>query len=229
MLLSFHLSFLGRHGMGLLDGWLSLRALRWLRLGRLSLWRVRALLTRMLALRELLLRWIRSMLWKGVLLRLLMRRLRRRRHRSIRLRSAASLMRLRSRLRLRSDTLRFVHILTRIRTLLRRSRSRLTPVVHRLALLSLVGLRLLKGKYLLLLLHVLRMSMRQLLLRMVHLKVDRSHRRVRLHSPDLSCIHALSAIRHGHRHATGLGLLVHHTLSDELLLMLRHQLRVVRD
>lgn len=125
-------------------------------------------------------------------------------------------------------------------TLLGCSLARVSGVIGVLALLRLMRvlglLSLLKGKKLLLLLDILRLSVMHLLLE-VHLQVDRSHSRVRLHGGDLRGIHPLSTIGHRHRKAPMLRLLLlllllleHHALSKELLLlMLLHQVRVVRN
>ena len=123
------------------------------------------------------------------------------------LRGGTSLMRRRHRLRLRGDTLGIMYILRlRSRTLLwsllawlRRLLLHLLGLMCLLSLLGLLGLLnllsllSLHSQEMLLLLYILRLSMRHLL--QLHLGDDRTHPRI-LHGCQLSGIQCLRTIRH---------------------------------
>lgn len=193
LLLRLDLGLLGSHRLLLLTLlWTLLVRLR-LRLGLGSLGRL-WLLARLLGLRQLLRRRIgsRLRLRSG---RLLLRWLRSRYRRGIGLRGGTPLVWRRSRLRLRSDTLSIVYVLGLCRcTLLRRLLAGL-PCCSRLLDLSLVRLLLglLHSEELLLLLKILRLPMGHLL--ELHLQINRTHGRIRLHGRDLSCIKGRCPIR----------------------------------
>lgn len=188
MLLSFHLSLMRGHRLLI---WrtrcLTLRTLRALGpLRVLLMWaRLALLLPWLLALRQLL--WLG--VWRSLsLLRSTwsLCRLGRRRLRSLRRLRCTALRR--AMLGLRGGNLGFVHVRGLRRGALRSVLARL-PIVR--LLLSLM--RLLKGKEVLLLLHVLRLAMRHLMLK-VH-EVNRAHSWViRLHRSQLGSVQSLGAI-----------------------------------
>lgn len=187
MLLSFHLGLMRGHRLLIWrTGRLALRALG--PLGVLVMWAGLALLLPwLLALRQLLRLRVRRAL--GLLRSSLsLRRLSRRRLGSLRGLRCTALRR--TVLGLRGGNLGFVHVRRLRRGALRSMLARL-PVVR--LLLSLMCLRLLKSKELLLLLHVLWLAVGHLLLK-VH-EVDRAHSGViRLYRSKLSSIQPLSTV-----------------------------------